>query len=97
MYFIFFLIRVFAAVSLIIGRFATYPSFDTIDPSFSPIDSVCGVFTLITGMAVILNSSDNVLCANPLRRLFGERSNAIVIQPLFQTLINQITKTKSHL
>jgi hypothetical protein len=88
MYFIFLLISVFAAVFLIIGWFATYPSFDIIDLSFSRINS---------GVAVILDSSDEVLREGPLRRLFGQTSNAIVIQPLLQALINQVTETKFHL
>lgn len=70
---------------LIICGFATYPGSDIIDPPFSPIDSVCGVLALITGMAVVLNSSDKVLREGPLSRLFGQTSNAIVIQPLLDT------------
>jgi hypothetical protein len=88
MYFIFLLISVFAVVFLIIGWFATCPSFDIIDLSFSRINS---------GVAVILDSSDEVLREGPLRRLFGQTSNAIVIQPLLQALINQVTETKFHL
>lgn len=53
-----------------LGAFAVYPCYENYNTFFSPIDSLVEIFTLITGMGLILSTSDEELRTGPLKRLF---------------------------
>lgn len=58
------------SVFISLGAFAVYPCYEKYNTFFSPIDSLVEIFTLITGMGLILSTSDEELRAGPLRRMF---------------------------
>ncbi|KAL0943045.1 fungal Zn binuclear cluster domain-containing protein [Colletotrichum truncatum] len=81
-----------SSVFLTLSAFATYPSYEKYNPSFSPIDSMLDIFTLSDGMSVILRASDDDLHKGPLRDLFlrnpseGQTTVEASLQPLFERL-----------
>lgn len=58
------------SIFISLGAFAVYPCYENYNTFFSPIDSLVEIFTLITGMGLILSTSDEELRAGPLKRLF---------------------------
>lgn len=58
------------SIFISLGAFAVYPCYENYNTFFSPIDSLVEIFTLITGMGLILSTSDEELRVGPLRRLF---------------------------
>lgn len=58
------------SVFISVGAFAVYPCYENWNTFFSPIDSLVEIFTLITGMGLILSTSDEELRSGPLKRLF---------------------------
>ncbi|GKT59888.1 fungal zn binuclear cluster domain-containing protein [Colletotrichum tofieldiae] len=82
-----------SSIFLTLSAFATYPSYEKYNPSFSPIDSMLDIFTLTDGMSVILRASDDDLRKGPLREIFiraaGDTTPTTVeatLQPLFDRL-----------
>ncbi|KAK2029027.1 fungal Zn binuclear cluster domain-containing protein [Colletotrichum zoysiae] len=82
-----------SSIFLTLSAFATYPSYEKHNPSFSPIDSILDIFTLTDGMSVILRTSDEDLRKGPLREIFirgaGDATPTTVeatLQPLFDRL-----------
>ncbi|KAF9880556.1 C6 zinc finger domain-containing protein [Colletotrichum karsti] len=81
-----------SSIFLTLSAFATYPSYEKYNPSFSPIDSMLDIFTLTDGMSVILRASDDDLRKGPLREIFikghGDAASAVeaTLQPLFERL-----------
>ncbi|KAK1992020.1 fungal Zn binuclear cluster domain-containing protein [Colletotrichum falcatum] len=81
------------SIFLTLSAFATYPSYEKHNPSFSPVDSILDIFTLTDGMSVILRASDQDLRKGPLREIFihgaGDATPTTVeasLQPLFDRL-----------
>lgn len=62
------------SIFICLGAFAVYPCYETYNTFFSPIDSIAEIFTLITGMGLILFTSDEELRAGPLKKLFTWRN-----------------------
>ncbi|KAJ3938282.1 uncharacterized protein N0V96_011527 [Colletotrichum fioriniae] len=58
-----------SSIFLTLSAFATYPSYEKYNPSFSPIDSMLDIFTLTDGMSMILRASDE-----DLRKVHCEKS-----------------------
>ncbi|KAG7054449.1 fungal Zn binuclear cluster domain-containing protein [Colletotrichum scovillei] len=82
-----------SSIFLTLSAFATYPSYEKYNPSFSPIDSMLDIFTLTDGMSMILRASDDDLRKGPLREIFirgsGDTTPSTVeatLQPLFERL-----------
>ncbi|KAF4429137.1 Sterol uptake control protein 2 [Colletotrichum fructicola] len=80
-----------SSIFLTLSAFATYPSYEKYNPTFSPIDSMLDIFTLTDGMSVILRASDDDLRKGPLREIFirgpGEpQTPEPSLQPLFERL-----------
>ncbi|KDN69737.1 putative fungal Zn binuclear cluster domain-containing protein [Colletotrichum sublineola] len=88
-----------SSIFLTLSAFATYPSYEKHNPSFSPIDSIIDIFTLTDGMSVILRASDEDLRKGPLREIFirgaGDTTPTTVeatLRPLFDRLPNLSTQ-----
>lgn len=60
------------SIFISLGAFAVYPCYENYNTFFSPIDSLVEIFTLITGMGLILSTSDEELRVGPLKRLFSK-------------------------
>lgn len=58
------------SIFISLGAFAVYPCYENYNTFFSPVDSLVEIFTLITGMGLILFTSDEELRTGPLKRLF---------------------------
>lgn len=58
------------SIFICLGAFAVYPCYENYNTFFSPIDSLVEIFTLITGMGLILSTSDEELRTGPLKRMF---------------------------
>ncbi|KAF6816699.1 fungal Zn binuclear cluster domain-containing protein [Colletotrichum sojae] len=83
-----------SSIFLTLSAFATYPSYEKYNPSFSPVDSMLDIFTLTDGMSVILRASDDDLHKGPLREFFvkgsyeddGSAAVEASLQPLLERL-----------
>ncbi|KAL1881943.1 hypothetical protein Daus18300_000997 [Diaporthe australafricana] len=64
------------SILISLGAFAIYPCYEKFNTFFSPVDSLAEIFTLITGMGLILSTSDEELRTGPLRRLFRKKDDA---------------------
>lgn len=61
-----------SSIFISLGAFAVYPCYENWNTFFSPIDSLVEIFTLITGMGLIMSTSDEELRSGPLRSLFNK-------------------------
>ncbi|KAJ0161953.1 hypothetical protein CTA2_5337 [Colletotrichum tanaceti] len=59
-----------SSIFLTLSAFATYPSYEKYNPTFSPVDGMLDIFTLSDGMSAILRSSDDDIRKGPLREIF---------------------------
>ncbi|OBR06943.1 Fungal Zn binuclear cluster domain-containing protein [Colletotrichum higginsianum IMI 349063] len=82
-----------SSIFLTLSAFATYPSYEKYNPTFSPVESMLDIFTLSDGMSAILRSSDDDIRKGPLREIFvrspGDTTPTNVepsLQPLFDRL-----------
>lgn len=60
------------SIFICLGAFAVYPCYENYNTFFSPIDSLVEIFNLISGMGLILSTSDEELRTGPLKRLFNK-------------------------
>ncbi|KAK1574739.1 fungal Zn binuclear cluster domain-containing protein [Colletotrichum navitas] len=88
-----------SSIFLTLSAFATYPSYEKHNPSFSPIDSILDIFTLADGISVIIRASDEDLRKGRLREIFirgaGDATPTTVeatLQPLSDQLPSLGTK-----
>lgn len=86
-----------SSIFLTLSAFATYPSYEKYNPSFSPIDSMLDIFTLTDGMSVILRASDEDLRKGPLRDIFIRGSSDNVVEASLKPLFDRLPSLSSRL
>ncbi|KAM5360178.1 hypothetical protein ACJZ2D_013939 [Fusarium nematophilum] len=79
-----------SSLFLLICAFATYPSCEVHHSTFSPLQGLVGVFCLVDGVSLILNSSDQDLREGPLQGLFAGKSGSISPSDHIQALVDHL-------
>ncbi|TDZ16550.1 Sterol uptake control protein 2 [Colletotrichum orbiculare MAFF 240422] len=88
-----------SSIFLTLSAFATYPSYEKYNASFSPIDSIIDIFTLTDGMSVILRASDDDLRKGPIRDLFirGPHDAPSAVEASLEPLFERLPRLSSRL
>ncbi|TEA19502.1 Sterol uptake control protein 2 [Colletotrichum sidae] len=88
-----------SSIFLTLSAFATYPSYEKYNASFSPIDSIIDIFTLTDGMSAILRASDDDLRKGPIRDLFirGPHDAPSAVEASLEPLYERLPRLSSRL
>ncbi|KAK7409086.1 hypothetical protein QQX98_008747 [Neonectria punicea] len=86
-----------SSIFLIISAFATFPSYEVYNSSFSALDSLIDILKLVDGISLIMKVSEYDLREGPLKGLFAGKTGSIPTSSHLQTLIDQLLAVETCL